>query len=423
MGIRLVRLTIVGLLVSLHASWAFALEPETLPVDSCDGCTPGAATDKVFDDCWGAPVCRLFDPEATTLLGDENLIDTAFDTVLGVRDVFQFPVNFGAWHWLHTNIGGPFGSGYGIPPISGTYYWWVSATPEYEIRKGLSVGAHTEYRLRDSGNGYRTFFTDTTWFYEAYGFVRSDDFGTFKFGQLLKQFGLNWAYGFWPTTSNFDGYMQDPDYGISWESTDEFSDRFSVQTIAQYFIVQDGVNGTFANSDPESVVGLKEQNTAVLRVVPQWTFDDESSLVLGVNGLVQQVDSHLPGFSDSVVAAWGLDAIYTRGPWQVKSEVIQTLGRRVPMRYTSGGPSNRITDLLIGTQYTHGITSLYADYSLGFDDNPAATHEIAQVGTSLALSKYVTCYFEYVHEDVKGNATLGNYLLFNSFNWVFLWSY
>ena len=164
---RLARLAIVGLFVVLHPSWVFASDLWTFPVDSCDDCTPSVECGELLDGCWSEPVCRLLDPNATSLLGDDNLLDNTFDSVLGVRDRFHVPVGFGAWHWLHTDLAGTNGSGYGSPGLRGTYFWWVSATPEYELRDGLSVGGHTEFRLRDSGDGFRSFFTHTKWFYEA----------------------------------------------------------------------------------------------------------------------------------------------------------------------------------------------------------------------------------------------------------------
>jgi len=87
------------------------------------------------------------------------------------------------------------------------------------------------------------------------------------------------------------------------------------------------------------------------------------------------------------------------------------------------GASNRITDLLFGVQYTCGAAKLYADYSLGFDANPAATHEIIQAGTSIQLTKYLTFYLEYVHEKVKGHAVAGDIKFFEGVEFVIYWSF
>ncbi|MCA9060272.1 MAG: hypothetical protein KDA85_17305, partial [Planctomycetaceae bacterium] len=111
------------------------------------------------------------------------------------------------------------------------------------------------------------------------------------------------------------------------------------------------------------------------------------------------------------------------GPWQVKGEVIQTFGRRVPVRFTSGGASNRLTEFVLGTQYAHGICGYFADYSVAFDDNPAATFQLWHAGTSVAVSDHVTFFFEYVNQRLTGNAFVGNAQVINSLNYTVMWRY
>ena len=393
-------------------------------VDNCGECLSwmNETTEGCGSQGCGSDLCPFTDPNAKTLLGSDNFVDTTLDNILGPIKSVGVPISVGGWHWFNTALQDTRGSGYGIPGIRGTYFWWVSATPEYDYDQHTKIGAHAEYRFRDNDN-YRPFFTNNTWFYEAYGFVKSDTLGTFKAGQLEKKFGLDWGYGFWPSITNFSGYMQDPDYGVSWDRTRKVNSNLSVATVAQFFIVEDGVNGTFPNADTESVSNLKERNTLVLRVAPTWTNCDESTLSLGVNGLVQEIDSDIPGFRDSTVAAWGLDAIWQKGPWQVKGEVIQTLGRRVPTRYTSGGASNRLTDFVIGTQYAKGIMGYFADYSISFDDNPAATQELVHVGTSMAVSDHLTFFLEWVHMDLSGSPAGTRVQLLNALNYTAMWRY
>ena len=156
-------------------------------------------------------------------------IDRVFDAITGWRDELKLPIGAGAWHWYHLDARGK-GDGYGPPGLRGTYYWFFTATPELSLAPDTQIGAHVEYRIRDRGDGYHSFFTHTQWLYEAYGYVKKDGLGALKVGQVDKRFGLDWAYGFWPTTSNFDGYMQDPDYGLSWEKSTQFSDGLKLDS-------------------------------------------------------------------------------------------------------------------------------------------------------------------------------------------------
>jgi predicted porin len=356
------------------------------------------------------------------ILFHDSFLDRGFDAVFGWRDKLNLPITAGAWHWYHLDIGGD-ADGYGPPGLRGTYYWFLTATPEFDLTDETRIGAHVEYRFRDSNDGYRSFFEDTLWFYEGYGYFKNDSLGTLKIGQVEKKFGLTWAFGFWPTTSNFDGYMQDPDYGLSWEKSTRFSDSYKLDSVVQFLAHEDGINGTFEGSDPESVIGIKERNTGVIRLVPEFQLSNDSSLALGLNLLAGEIDSDRSDFKSSVNLAWGIDAVYLSDHWRIHGEIVQTFGKRVPVRFTSGGASNRITDVLAGGQYRWGPASLYADYSLGFDDNPASTHEIIQVGTSVQLTKYVTFYLEYVHEDVKGNAAVDNIEFFDGIEFVLFWSF
>ena len=367
--------------------------------------------------------CVVGEPAADTpamLFGEDNCIDPLFEQVLGCKNELPFPVKLGAWHWYAEDISGP-NDGYGIPGLRGTYWWEIIATPEIDLGCGRAVGGHVNYRLRD-GDYFRDFFDSKFWSYELYAFYRSEELGTIKAGQIWKRFGLDWDGVFFGNVAYFDGFKLDPDWGLSWERTTEVDSNFKVDSFVQFYFHEDGVNGSFGGADSESVVGLHERNTGVVRVVPTWTYCDGSTLALGLSGLVGEIESDRAAFSDERVGAWAVDATYTKDNWKVFGEVLQSYGRINPARYTSGGPSNRLTDFLVGAHYIVGPVTYRASYSLGIDDNPYATNSLVVAGATIKLTRYVDLYLEYVNQQVD-SAPSGHVEFFDSVNAIIYWSY
>ena len=66
------------------------------------------------------------------------------------------------------------------------------------------------------------------------------------------------------------------------------------------------------------------------------------------------------------------------------------------MRYVSGGPSDKITDYLVGASYKTGPVTWRVNYSLGQDDNPGGEQEFFLPGVTIALTPNVDLYAEYV---------------------------
>lgn len=320
---------------------------------------------------------------------------TWFDELKAKKDAAGIPITLGAWHWFRFGDDGPGSNGYGIPGLRGTYYWTVELDPKLKLDGPFfkEVGIHSQIRLREEGT-FRPFIDDEVWPWEVYGYAKTTA-GTFKAGQIWKRFGLDWDGVFYGNVAYFDGFKLDPDLGVSWEHTFKQSDNFKVDAIAQFFIHEDGINGSLAGADAESTSALREENTAVLRVVPTWTLADGSSIALGLSGSVGQIDSSIGAFDDTYWA-WAADVTYTKGNFKIFGEVTQGHGVINPVRYVSGGPSDKITDYLVGASYKTGPVTWRANYSVGYDDNPDGKQELFLPGATIALTPNVDLYLEYV---------------------------
>ena len=330
-------------------------------------------------------------PEPATVFGT-----TWFDELKAKKDASGFPFTFGAWHWWRFGDDGPGSNGYGIPGLRGTYYWTVDVDPKLKLDGPFlrEVGLHAQIRLREEGT-FRPFIGDEVWPWEVYGYAKTTS-GTFKAGQIWKRFGLDWDGVFYGNVAYFDGFKLDPDLGVSWEYTFKQSDSFKVDTIAQFFIHEDGINGSLVGSDSESTSLLREENTAVLRVIPTWTFSDGSSLALGLTGSIGDIEGQGPGSFDDDYTAWAVDLTYTRGNFKIFGEVAQSHGVIHPMRYVSGGPSDKLTDYLVGASYKTGPVTWRVNYSAGYDENPDGEQSLFLPGVTIALTPNVDLYAEYV---------------------------
>ena len=364
---------------------------------------------------WGAG------PDRETLF-NENFVDRFAEGLLDEAQQRWFPIGFGAWHWWQVDTSGRGDSGYGCDTCRGTYFYYVTAAPKLDLGGGRAIGGYLDYRFRDA-DPLRTFYSRLAWSFEAYAYYQSDELGTIKAGQVLNRFGLDWHGGFWSGVSGFDGHTLDPDYGLSWERTETYSDRFKIDGSVQFFFHEDGVNNSFAGADSESFPEIHERNTAVARFIPTWTFSEDESLALGVSAMVGQIDSDLPEVPDDATSGWAIDATYKRGRWTLIGEVVQVFGRRSPVRYVSGGPSDRLTDLFFAVEYNVGPVLYRANYQVGFDDNPAGRHELFRIGTQTKLNDHVDLMVEYVNERVYGNQLFGDLEFFDAIELILFWHY
>jgi Gram-negative porin len=335
-------------------------------------------------------------PEKASVFGS-----TFFDDLKAQKDAAGIPITLGAWHWFRFGNEGPGTNGYGIPGLRDTYYWSIDLDPKLKLDGPTvqEIGLHAQIRLRENGL-FRSYFDEQVWPWEAYAYAKTSA-GTFKAGQIWKRFGLDWDGCFYGNVAYFDGFKLDPDLGASWEHTLKVSDSFKIDTIAQFFIQEDGVSGSLAGADAESSGLFDEKNTGVLRVVPTWTLDDGSSIALGLSGMVGQVDSDVKGIGDHTASAWAADLTYTNGDFKLFGEVMQNHGAVNPTRYVSGGASDEITDYLVGASYQTGPVTWRINYSAGFDKDPGGEQHLFLPGVTVALTPNIDLYVEYVKWTVE----------------------
>ncbi len=379
----------------------------------------------------GLATCRAGSPQdgLPTVLFPGSFPERWFDSLHDFKQDRAVPLSLEAWHWQHQNNGGPIGSGYGIPTIRGTYFWSIKADPEIKLKSDefiKKVGVHSELRLREQDQ-FRSFFADKVWFWELYVWADSS-VGRFKAGKIWRRFGLDWDGSFFGNIAYFDGFKLNPDYGLSWENTWSESDAFHLVSFTQFFIHEDGINGTLPGADSESVAGSSQRNTGMVRLIPTWTLSDESSLALGMSGLTGEIVNNplLISVPHQVIGAWCFDVTYTKSRWKVFAEVLQAYGVRNPNRFASGGPSNRTTDLLTGIHYRLGAATVRANYSAGFDDNPYGWQQMWVPGVTVALTKNVDFYADWARWDVYNHgggvsAASGHKEIEDAFSFVINW--
>jgi len=335
------------------------------------------------------------------LFGANNPWDTSFEGWQAWKKTHHLPISIGAHNWLHVNNGGPAPSGYGTPGLRGTYFWYVAADPQVSLDGDIiqSIGAHVEFRFRDTADKFRSFFDHTYWFYEAYGYADTQ-IGRIKAGRIWKRFGLDWDDTWWGDVQYFDGLKLAPDDGFSWENTWHADQTFKLDSFVQYFVAPSNISGSLADANPQSVTGSSERNVGVIRMVPTWQWGDDSSLALGISGLAGEIQNTVARGNSTSQLAWAADVTYKRGGFKVFGEVDQSFGVLNQKRYVSGGPSNRITDVLAGVTYSYGPITYRFAWSAGFDANPSGHQYLWIPGVTVAMTKNINLYAEYVRWDV-----------------------
>lgn len=383
------------------------------------GCSPGGCS---LDTTCDPGTWLRFDSEAGTVLQDGNAIDKWMGFALSPKDWFGFPVTVGAYHWWNIDTGGVGNGGYGAKGFDGTYAYYVIAQPELKLDDDSKISGYIFFAGRDDVP-YRKYYSRKFWFVEAYASYSNEELGTIKAGLVDTKFGLANYLGFTGTAPYFDGFIQDADYGVSWEKSQQVCDTMSLDTSAQFFFNDGEWNGSLQNHDQESVPGLSERNTMVLRAMPKWTMCDGSTLALGVSGLIGGIESKVPGFFSGTRTAWGADFEYTNGPLNLRGEVLQLFGTIVPTRFASGGPSNRITSFSTEAAYTVGPVKYRGAYSASFDANPSGRQNIWSLGAVTQLTPAVRVFTEYTEWTVDGNATNGSLTVIEGVQVVIHWQY
>jgi len=330
-----------------------------------------------------------------------------YDDLVAKKDEL-LPLRIQGWHWFHVRQGGPLASDYGIPGLRGTYFYQLTAYPELETTSEHfpKVGAHVDFRFRDDNDRFRAFFHSNYWLWEGYAWVQTP-IGKLKAGKTWKRFGLDWDGVWWGNVPYFDGYKLDPDWGASLESSFELSEGLTLDTYVQYFFRNDQISGALVGGDAESVRRSEERDTVVLRAVPTLTLGDGITLAVGVSAMLGRLENRRApgapvGVDDELPGAVAVDATLTIDDLTVYAELIQGWGVVHPTRYLSGGPSNVRSTAMAGIRYRLGLVTFRFHYSGGWDDNPSAWQSHLVGGVTLAITKNIDLYLEYVHWEAHG---------------------
>lgn len=363
-----------------------------------------------------------FDTDATSLIGEDNSIVSATGSIFSIKDDWAIPVSFGGWHWWNIDTGGVGNGGYGATGYEGAYAYYTMLNPTYELENGRTLSGFVFFAGRDD-TPYRRYYDRGYWFLEGYASLSDPEWGTLKGGLVNTNFGLDNYLGFIGSAPYFDGFIQDPDYGLSWEKTSQPSDDVSVNSSIQFFIRDGEWNGGLRNHNQETIPGLRERNTFVTRTTATRTLRESETLAIGISGLVGEIDSDVPGFAGGTQSAWGTHADYHRGPLNLRGELLQIFGARVPAYFASGGPSNRITSYTTEAGYTVGPVKYRAMFTQSHAANPDARQTIWSVGTVSQLTANVRMFVEYSDWTVDSHSVFGDLPIIQGVQTVIHWHY
>jgi len=344
-----------------------------------------------------------------------------YDDVQQFKKEYDLPVTVGAWHWWHMNRNSPHDLHYGTPSLGGTYFWYVVADPQTAATDdGVQVGAHIDARFRDGDERFRTFFDSRAWLWESYLWAKFCDGTTVKGGKIWRRFGLDWDGSWYGNVAYFDGWKLDPDWGASVEKTCNFGHGITADNFLQVFVAQDRVNGSEAGADAESNPHGHERTSFIARTVPTIKLDDGSTLALGLSAQTGRIDNS--NSSDHTASAGAVDLTWTKGPYKVFGEYLASNGVRNPANYVTGGPSSHSTDIEVGAAYTWRFITFRGSVSHGDYDNPGGSQIFYLGGVTVAVTKNVDFYVEYVRWDTK--ATHGPRSVYeDGINFVINWRF
>jgi hypothetical protein len=335
--------------------------------------------------------------QKTIFSGDP--VSNAYDAVDKWKEDTGIPIGVGAWHWWHMNRQSPHDFHYGLPTLGGTYYYYVTADPRTCASEGgTQFGAHIDARFRDGEESFRPFFESRAWLWEAYGWLETQG-TTIKAGKIWRRFGLDWDGSWYGNVAYFDGWKLDPDWGASAERTLDFGRGVKAPSFLQVFVAEDKVNGSISGADAESAEGSLEKLGFVARTVPTWTLGDSSSLAAGFSYQAQQIDNR--DAPDHTVTAGAVDLTWTKGPFKAFGEMMKSVGSRNPANYVTGGPSDRSTDWMLGAQYQWRFVTFRGNVSHGSYEGPSGDQVFYLAGVTLAVTKNVDFYIEYVRWDTQ----------------------
>ena len=126
---------------------------------------------------------------------------------------------------------------------------------------------------------------------------------------------------------------------------------------------------------------------------------------------------------NQTLAAWAADLTYTRGDFKTFVEGLQEFGELSPANYVSGGPSNRISDILVGFNWKQGPITYRTTYSMGFYDNPSGTQYLLVPGITAALTRNAELYVDYALQEVRRGGSSDFSPLENGLQLVLHWHF
>jgi hypothetical protein len=147
---------------------------------------------------------------------------------------------------------------------------------------------------------------------------------------------------------------------------------------------------------------------------------DGSTLALGLSAQTGQIDNR--DTDDDTATAGAVDATWTKGPFKAFAEYIAENGKRNPTNYVTGGPSSHATIGEVGAAYTWRMITFRGSVSHGEYDHPGGEQVFYLGGVTVAVTKNVDFYVEYVRWDTK--ATHGARSVYeDGINFVLNWRF
>ena len=200
------------------------------------------------------------------------------------------------------------------------------------------------------------------------------------------------------------------------------------------FFVHNYIDGSLVGGDADSVIGSSRRDMLVGRIVPTLQLSRSETLAVGFSGMIGRIDNQnslaLAGLSytfaspgDQSHSAWAIDATYTKANLKVFAECLQSYGILSPSSYVSYGPSSRITDALIGFNWTNGPVTYRFCYSLGLDDNPTGTQQLFVPGLTVAVTRNLEFYLEYARQEVRHSEAESYTTLENGVQFLLHWHF
>jgi hypothetical protein len=334
-------------------------------------------------------------------------LDSALDSHAEAKKHKVRPVTFGAdiWQWWNVQNRSGYPITYGYPGAEGTYYYALTGNVEWKVEEGKRFGFHAEGRARDQTK-FAPYYDSKVWLYEGYAWMHVG-VGAMKAGSIWKRFGVDGDGTWWGNVPYYDGIKYDPDWGFSWERVHaqdpDSPSAFYLDTYAQFFVKDDGKNGSAPGADAESAPALHEKNTFVARVVPTWHLDAHTTVAVGLSGLTGTIRHDRGAGRDERIDQGALDATISWCGLKAFGECIVGEGAQNPQHYVTGGPSDAFRDVAAGIEWKLGGITPRVAWSRGEYRHPGGHQTVFDVGLQIELTKFLELYLEYVRWDQQAD--------------------